>query len=75
VTGIIGGFAVGIVVLVVALKWLFEGSRSTTEEPEIDYDELAQAEEEVRNLDGSVTPDDADDHLTDWGPGAPRQGT
>jgi hypothetical protein len=32
--------------------------------------ELRDAEEEVRDLDTFATPDDADDQLPDWGPGA-----
>jgi hypothetical protein len=38
----------------------------------IDYDELRAAEDEVRGLDASVTPDQADEELPDWGPGAGR---
>lgn len=74
-TGLIGGLVIGAVVLVVAVKWLFE-TKSTAgpEEPEIDYEELSRAEEEIQGLDGSVKPDDADEHLSDWGPGAPRHG-
>jgi len=40
-----------------------------TEEEE----ELAQAEEEVRDLDISATPEDAEQVLPDWGPGVPRK--
>ena len=35
--------------------------------------ELAQAEDEVRSLDAMATPEDAAEHLPDWGPGAPRK--
>ena len=35
--------------------------------------ELAQAEEEVRDLDISATPEDAAEVLPDWGPGVPRK--
>jgi hypothetical protein len=38
-----------------------------------DEDELAEAEEEVRNLDAMATPEEADQHLPDWGPGVPRK--
>lgn len=41
---------------------------STVEDREL----LEDAEEEVRDLDASATPEDADNHLPDWGPGAPR---
>ena len=37
-----------------------------------DEQELASAEEEVRSLDALATPEDAAQHLPDWGPGAPR---
>lgn len=40
---------------------------------QIDRDVLEQAEEEVRGLGTFTTPDDAEDDLPDWGPGAPRQ--
>jgi hypothetical protein len=74
VTSIIGALALGLVVLVVAVKWLMEGGRSNgrDREPEIDHEELSEAEREVRDLDSSVAPDDADEQLRDWGPGAPR---
>ncbi len=36
-------------------------------------DELADAEEEVRDLDVMTGPEDAEQHLPDWGPGAPRR--
>ena len=35
-----------------------------------DPDELAAAEEEVRELDAFTRPEDADEQLPDWGPGA-----
>ena len=39
---------------------------------EIDYDELADAEREVRDLDAFASPEEADEELRDWGPGAPQ---
>lgn len=36
-------------------------------------DELAKAEEEVRDLDVMATPEDATQALPDWGPGVPRK--
>ena len=36
-------------------------------------DELADADEEVRDLDVLTNPEDAEQHLPDWGPGAPRR--
>jgi hypothetical protein len=35
-----------------------------------DPDELAAAETEVEELDAFTSPEDADDQLPDWGPGA-----
>ena len=36
-------------------------------------EETVAAEQEVRDLDVFTTPEDADDELPDWGPGAPKQ--
>jgi hypothetical protein len=53
--------------------WLIRRStRSPVGHDAIDREELEEAEREVRDLDAGVTPDEADDHLPDWGPGAPR---
>ena len=38
-----------------------------------DEEELAQAQEEVRDLDVMATPEDATQALPDWGPGVPRK--
>ena len=38
-----------------------------------DDEELAEAEEEVRELDVMATPEDATQALPDWGPGVPRK--
>jgi hypothetical protein len=38
-----------------------------------DEEELAEAEEEVRDLDVMATPEDATQALPDWGPGVPRK--
>ena len=73
-----------LVVLVVAalvLAWfvLAPGKRSHVEQllEEVhrtdDQDELAEAEEEVRDLDVMATPEDATQALPDWGPGVPRK--
>ena len=37
-----------------------------------DPHELESAQEEVRDLDSFASPEDAQDDLPDWGPGAPR---
>jgi hypothetical protein len=36
-----------------------------------DEETLEEAEREVRDLGAMTSPDEADDELTDWGPGAP----
>jgi hypothetical protein len=36
-------------------------------------EELAEAEDEVRELDAMATPEDAAEQLPDWGPGVPRK--
>ncbi len=43
-----------------------------TGESDIDHDELGAAESEVQDLDAFASPDDADEDLHDWGPGAPK---
>ena len=57
------------------LIWIL---RSPGEQPsgtilrdEIDLDELAAAEQDVQELDAFTTPEEADEELRDWGPGAP----
>lgn len=73
-TALLGALLLGVVVIIVATRWLTEGrqTRDAPGEPDIDFDELSEAEREVRDLDHSVTPDDADEQLRDWGPGAPK---
>ena len=71
------------VVLVVALAVVLfafaPGRRSQIEqlleevERTDDDEELAEAEDEVRNLDVMATPDDATLELPDWGPGVPQK--
>ncbi len=43
-----------------------------SDNPIEDPRELEAAQEEVRDLDSFATPEDAQDDLPDWGPGAPR---
>ena len=43
-----------------------------SDNPIEDRRELDAAQEEVRDLDSFATPEDAQDDLPDWGPGAPR---
>jgi len=67
----------GITLLAVAgaTLWLIRrppGRASARPADDIDHEVLNQAEAEVRDLDASTTPDEAADHLPDWGPGAPK---
>jgi len=48
------------------------GGRGRTPDGDVDHEVLEAAEHEVRDLDAFTAPDDAEDELPDWGPGAPR---
>jgi hypothetical protein len=66
-----------LVLLVAALVWLIarprrSGGAPRPEHPDIDQDVLDEAEQEVQELDALTRPEDADDQLPDWGPGAPK---
>lgn len=69
---------IGVVIAVLAgvLLWLLVAplnrERERVAESRLDEETIA-AEQEVRDLDALTTPEDADDELTDWGPGAPKQ--
>jgi len=61
--------------LVGAMLWVVRARTRERPGPDDERDawedkELRDAEEEVRNLDAFATPEDADDQLPDWGPGA-----
>lgn len=68
-----------VAVLVIVLVALPLGKREQVDRLLTDLDrgeegdELAQAEEEVRDLDVMTTPEGAEQQLPDWGPGAPRK--
>lgn len=63
----------GLLTAAAALAWLRRRPHTRDADPDArDPDVLAAAEREVRDLPSLRTPDDADDDLTDWGPGAPR---
>ena len=66
-------FAV-LLLVAAALAWLLRSPTHRSSDPTVDIerDELEAAEEEVRDLGASVGPDEADDELRDWGPGAPK---
>jgi hypothetical protein len=66
-----------ILLVVAVLAWIVGRPRATAgsdrdQEDDIDREVLGQAEDEVRDLDTFTSPDDADDDLPDWGPGAPK---
>ena len=62
--------------LALVLVWIFAGGKGGARRhhasPDVDEDELAQAEEELRRLDAGATPEQAEEELDDWGPGAPK---
>jgi hypothetical protein len=67
----------GITLLAVAgaLLWLWRRAarRRRPRDPDArDEAVLREAEDEVRDLDALTPPEEADEGLTDWGPGAPR---
>ncbi len=73
---------IGVVIAVLAgvLLWLLLAppsrgrgrGRGRMAESRLDEETVA-SEQEVRDLDALGTPEDADDELPDWGPGAPKQ--
>ncbi len=70
------GLGLLILALLVALVWLAARPKRPSAPPDrdsdVDHEMLEEAEDEVADLDGFATPDDAGDHLPDWGPGAPK---
>jgi hypothetical protein len=67
--------AITLLALAGALVWLLRRPvrpRDPAAADERDAAALREAEDEVRHLDAMTPPEDADQHLTDWGPGAPR---
>lgn len=63
-----------ILLLVAAVgAWLLRPpTHRQSETPIEDREELEAAEKEVQDLDAFATPEDAEEDLSDWGPGAPR---
>ncbi len=39
---------------------------------DVDDETLAEAEDEVRDVDPLASPEEAEEELRDWGPGAPK---
>jgi cytoskeletal protein RodZ len=69
-----GSLALVIIIaaLLGALVWLLMGARSNSGSPELENDETREAEDEVQDLDAFTSPDEAEEELPDWGPGAPK---
>lgn len=65
---------IGILLFVLAavLTWLIVSPRRAGQR-DGEGEELEAAEQEVRDLGAFKSPDDADDELPDWGPGAPKE--
>ncbi len=70
--------AILLALLVAALIWFFRRPDQPvpedpdTEDDDIDFQVLDEAETEVRDVDAFTTPDEAEGELRDWGPGAPK---
>ncbi len=74
------GLVLLLLALAAALAWFFAGpGRSSRVDPDraagdaaTDLEELAEAEDEVRDVDAFASPEQAEEELPDWGPGAPK---
>jgi len=63
-----------LLVLAAGIAWLARRpSTPGTDAADRDPETLADAETEVRDLDAMASPEDAADHLPDWGPGVARR--
>ena len=69
----------GFLILLVAavLIWLLGRPRRAENnedgsDADVDREILEEAEDTVRGLDAFTSPDEADEDLPDWGPGAPK---
>ena len=65
------GLGIALLALIGGLLVLLRRPARTREPDDRDQDVLDAAEREVRDLGALKSPEDADDELTDWGPGAP----
>lgn len=61
-----------VLVVVGAGLWLARKRPPRRRDAVYDPELLREAEEEVRDLGAFSTPEDAEDDLPDWGPGAPK---
>jgi hypothetical protein len=76
ITTPLGTLIVAFAAILALILWLrrdrsYPGPRLHSEDDEIDYEELEQAEREVRELGSSQKPEDGF-RGDDWGPGTPR---
>lgn len=55
-----------------AVRLVRSPSRPPADPGGIDREELDAAEREVRDLDALTSPEEANEQMPDWGPGAPR---
>jgi hypothetical protein len=65
-----------LVVLLAVFYWLVKRPkgrpRPVPRRGEVDDETLAAAEDEVRDVDPFASPEEAEEELRDWGPGAPK---
>lgn len=69
-----GTLSLGIIIAVLGglLAWLLFSSGGTGAADESVDPDTTEAEDEVQELDVFTAPDDAEEELPDWGPGAPK---
>lgn len=72
-----GSLALGIIIalLLGTLIWLLVGSareRGSPTPEDQETQETKEAEDQVQDLDAFTSPDEAEEELPDWGPGAPK---
>jgi hypothetical protein len=76
ILGPVGTLLVALVAIVALVLWLrrdrsYHGPRLQSDDDGIDYEELEQAEREVRELESRQRPEEGFKG-DDWGPGSPR---
>jgi hypothetical protein len=76
ITTPLGTLIVAFAAIIALILWLrrdrtYPGPRLHSEDDEIDYEELEQAEREARELGSTQKPEDGF-RGDDWGPGTPR---
>jgi hypothetical protein len=67
-------------VLAASLAWLLAGGRRRRarrgrleDRDAVDEDVLGEAEDELRDLNAFTSPEEVEEELPDWGPGAPNR--